>query len=359
MGYPRENIDRLEPYTPGQQPDDQQIVKLNTNENPFAPCDAVLEAIRGVSGEALRRYPQPTADAFRRIAAQVHGVCPDMVIATNGGDELLRLAVTVFCEPGSGSGGLAVSDPTYSLYQTLAQIHDSAITGIPLTDHWELPTDFADRCVGAGCRLAMIVNPHAPTGKLRSLEQLESIAAQLRGRCVLLIDEAYVDFAARDAVSLLSAAKGLDNVLLLRTMSKGYSLAGLRFGYGLGPAALVAMLDKARDSYNTDAIAQRAAVAALEHRQQAAKTWQAVRSERARLSQALLDRAYDVLPSESNFLLVKPPGTGPNAAAIFASLKQKGVYVRYFDQDRLRQRLRVTVGSPTQNDRFIAALDTR
>jgi len=358
MGYTRQNIDRLEPYMPGDQPDGKQIIKLNTNENPFVPCDAVLEAIRGVSGEMLRRYPPPTADAFRRAAAQVHGVSPSMVIATNGGDELLRLAVTVFCEPGLGGGGLAVSDPTYSLYHTLAQIHGSTITRIPLTAQWELPDDFADRCIRAGCRLVMIVNPHAPTGKLRALDQLESIAAKLRGHCILLIDEAYVDFAEHDAVSLLSLTKGLDNILLLRTLSKGYSLAGLRFGYGLGPAELVAALDKARDSYNTDVIAQKAAITALQYRQEAAKTWQAVRSERTRLTQELLALAYDVLPSDSNFLLVKPPDTGPNAAAIFLSLKKKGIYVRYFDQDRLRDRLRITIGSIEQNDKFIAALNT-
>ena len=357
MGYTRQNIDLLEPYSPGDQPDGKQAVKLNTNENPFPPCDAVLKAIRGVSGEMLRRYPPPTADAFRRTAAQVHGVSPNMVIATNGGDELLRLAVTVFCESGPGGGGLAVSEPTYSLYNVLAQIHGSTITRIPLTTQWELPDDFADHCIRAGCRLAMIVNPHAPTGKLRALDQLGSIAAKLRGHCIVLIDEAYVDFAENDAVSLLSAAKGLDNVLLLRTLSKGYSLAGLRFGYGLGSADLVSALDKARDSYNTDIIAQKAAVTSLKHRALAAKTWQAVRLERTRITQALLGFSYDVLPSDSNFLLVKPPDTGPNAAAIFLSLKKKGIYVRYFDQDRLRDRLRITIGTTEQNDKFIAALD--
>lgn len=355
MTYHRHNIERLTAYVPGEQPQDGRIIKLNTNENPYPPSAAVLSAIRAVSAEMLRRYPPPAAEPFRRLAAQVHNVSPQMVIAANGGDELLRLAVTVFCQ--DGRGGIAICEPTYSLYDTLAAIHDTPVTRVALNQDWSLPDDLADRALADGCRLVIVCSPHAPSGRLVMRQQLESLAENLRNQAVLLVDEAYVDFSEADALPLLAADSGLDNVLLLRTLSKGYSLAGLRFGYGLGNSDLIAALDKARDSYNTDVVAQTAAIAALEHRENAAKTWQTVKRDRDRLSQALVDRGYDVEPSATNFLLVHPPPAGSGAGQIYDSLKQQGILVRYFDQDRLRDSLRITVGTPTQNMALITALD--
>ena len=365
MPYARDNIIRLDPYTPGEQPRQGELIKLNTNENPYPTLPAVLEAVATVTAEVLRRYPSPLADDFRATAAAVHGLSPNMVIATNGGDELLRLAVTVFCEPRStappgapaGHGGLGVTDPTYSLYQTLARIGDTNVTRVALNEDWSLPADLAERMCQAGCRLVLLVSPHAPCGIGRNIDQIASIAARLQGRAVLLIDEAYVDFADADALALLDASSGLDNVLILRTLSKGYSLAGLRFGYGLGHRDLIAALDKARDSYNTNAVSQAAAVAALRHREDAAHTWRAVRDERTRMDQALRDRGHGVVPSESNFLLTRPPAEGPAAADVYRSLKQQGILVRYFDKDRLRDKLRITIGTPPQNDALLAALD--
>jgi histidinol-phosphate aminotransferase len=226
-----------------------------------------------------------------------------------------------------------------------------------LNEDWSLPDDLAERVEGAGCRLLLLVSPHAPSGAARPLEELEAISRRLRGRAVLLIDEAYVDFAEADALPLLHPGSDHDNVLVLRTLSKGYSLAGLRFGYGLGHPDLIAALDKARDSYNTDVLAQAGAVAALQHREDAAETWQAVREERDRLAEALQARGYEVVPSQSNFLLAGPPPTGPDAATIYRSLKRRGVLVRYFDQDRLRDKLRITVGTPQQNDVLLRKLD--
>ena len=201
----------------------------------------------------------------------------------------------------------------------------------------------------------MIVNPHAPSGCLESVEKLDVLARKFRG--VLLIDEAYVDFASHDALPLIDPKRGLHNVLLLRTLSKGYSLAGLRFGYGLGSAKLVAILNKIKDSYPTDILAQAAATAALEHRDAAAKTWQLVINERQRLAAELTRRGYRVYPSESNFLLVVPPA-GQAAKKVYESLKERAVLVRYFDQDRLRDKLRITVGTPEQNERLLEGLAT-
>ncbi len=357
MAYERENIRRLEAYVPGEQPRAAEVVKLNTNENPYPPPPPVLEAIAAVDAEALRRYPSPTATRFREVAAALHRVHPEQVIATNGGDELLRLAVTVFCDPRGPrrGGGMGETQPTYSLYDVLAGIQDTPVTRVPLEDDWSIPADFTARLNEAGCRLAMVVNPHAPSGRLEPIATLRKIAQTFRG--VLLIDEAYVDFADADALELVREGSGLDNVLVLRSLSKGYALAGLRFGYGIGHADLIAALNKARDSYPTDVLAQAAAVAALEHRDQAAQTWRAVRDQRQSLADRLRALGFTVPPSQSNFLLATAPPGGPTARSLYQSLKQRGILVRYFDQDRLRDKLRITVGTPEQNETLLAALD--
>jgi len=351
MRYERANIQRLSAYRPGEQPrPGDGVIKLNTNENPYLPTDAVLQAIRRISSDSLRLYPAADAREFREVAASIHGPQRDQVIATNGGDELLRLAVTVFCEP--GRGGLGMAEPSYILYATLGEIQDTPITTVTLNDDWSWPNDFADQLNDAGCQLAMVVNPHAPSGRLEPMQRLEAMARKFRG--VLLIDEAYVDFASHDALSLVTTDGGLDNVLILRTLSKGYSLAGLRFGYGLGHANLVAAMDKARDSYNTDAVSQAAAVAALQSREAAAQSWQRVIEERQRVADELNGRNWRVFPSESNFLLATSP---TDARAIYESLKNRGILARYFDQDRLRDKLRITIGTPQQNNALLTALD--
>lgn len=352
MRYERDNIRRLHAYVPGEQPQRQRTVKLNTNENPYPPPGAVLEAIRRVDADRLRRYPPPRADGFREIAGRVHGVAPEQIIATNGGDELLRLAITVFCEPGGTSGGLGVAEPSYSLYPILAAIHDAPMTGVPLGEDFELPEDFADRLNEAGCRLAMVVSPHAPSGRLEPIDRLRALADRFSG--VVLIDEAYVDFAAADAMALVR--EGRENVLLLRSMSKGYSLAGLRFGYGIGHADLIAALDKARDSYNVDVLAQAGAAAALEHRVEAQTTWQHVVEQRGHIADELTRRGWRVLPSQANFLFAAPPAEGPSAREIHEMLKQQAIFVRYFDQERVDDKLRITVGTPEENRTLLEAL---
>lgn len=352
MPYERDNIHRLTPYTPGEQPQRADVVKLNTNENPYPPPAAVLEAIQRVSADQLRRYPPPRAQQFRETAARLHGLSPEQVIATNGGDELLRMAVTVFCEP--GGRGLGETYPTYSLYDVLADIHGTSITQVQLEDDWSVPEDFAARLNDQGCRLGLLVNPHAPSGRREPLDKLERLAREFRG--VLLIDEAYVDFAEGDAIPLLDPAKGLDNVLLLRTLSKGYSLAGLRFGYGLGHPRLIEALDKARDSYNTDILSQAAATAALLARDEAKESWKKVIAERARLAEALRQLGFTVAPSQTNFLLATPPEGSLSAEALYRALHDRAIFVRYWNAPRIHDKLRITVGTPEQNDALLAAI---
>lgn len=361
MTYARKNIDALHAYVPGEQPRDTQVVKLNTNENPYPPADAVMRAIAAVSAENLRRYPQPMAQRFCETASRVHGLKPHNIIATNGGDELLRLAFTVFCDPyktcGETTGGASVCEPSYSLYPVLADIQDTPVHTMPLNDDWSLPEAWVDSLLAAGCRLAIVVNPHAPTGQFRPVAQLAAIARRLVGKAVLLVDEAYVDFAESDAIGLLDPALNLDNVLLLRSMSKGYSLAGLRLGYGLGSPGVIEAMNKAKDSYNTDAISQAAAVAALESRDVVRDNWKKVIAERARVTGELRQRGYTVLDSQSNFVLATAPAEGLGAKATYQTLKDRGIFVRYFDQDRLRDKLRITIGTPEQNSALLRMLD--
>jgi len=340
-------------YVPGEQPTSRDVVKLNTNENPYPPSERVMSALREVDAESLRRYPNPTARGFRERAAGLHAVDPDQVIATNGGDELLRLLVTTFVDPGRPIG---YAEPSYSLYPVLSGIHDSPVHRAAMNEDWSLPADLAARMNEAGVQLTFVVNPHAPSGVLTGTGVLGRLAEELEG--VLVIDEAYVDFvdAARehDAVELVRGG-GLDNVVLLRSMSKGYGLAGLRFGYGIGSRNLIEPMQvKTKDSYNTDAVSQRLAEAALVDAAAAAATWAKVRAERERVRGELGSMGFESPQSQSNFILATAPRG--EAGDLYEKLKGRGVLVRHFDADRLRDKLRVTIGTPAENDAFLEAL---
>jgi histidinol-phosphate aminotransferase len=350
MTYERDTIRRAAGYVPGRQLDLPDLAKLNTNENPYPPSPAVMAALSAVTPESLRRYPPPLADGFRAAAAAVHRLTPEHVIAVNGGDELLRLCVNTFVDPGAPIGSL---EPSYGLYGVLAELNDSPLVAVGLAGDWSIPPDAARRWNDAGARLAFVVNPHAPSGQLLSLVDL---AEQFAG--VLVIDEAYVDFVdphiGHDATALL---RERDNVILLRTLSKGYSLAGLRFGYGLGRPDLIApMMNKTRDSYNVDVISQALATAALAHRGEAAATWARVRADREVLRARLADLGLSGPPSQTNFLLVQVP-TGADAGEVCRRLEAEHILVRHFASvPRLANQLRITVGTPEQHRRLIDAL---
>lgn len=359
MSYERSNIRRMEGYTWGEQPSHKKVIKLNTNENPYPATAAVAQALRDASVEDLRRYPQPFANGFREVAAQAHGVSVDNIMATNGGDELLRLVITTFVDAGQIIG---MAEPSYSLYPVLAAVQGCQVARIPLTDDWNLPQDFAARLNAEGARLAFVVNPHAPSGKLLPVERLRQLAAEFKG--VLVIDEAYVDFVDPElnynAVPLIHE---FNNVLLLRTLSKGYSLAGLRFAYGLASTTLIEpMLYKTRDSYNTDFLSQQLARAALLSRDEAAVSWQQVREQRARVSAELTALGFSVMQSQSNFVLASVPNQAQAAEnealarRLYQQLKDDGILVRYFDQARLRDKLRITIGTAEENTQLLACL---
>lgn len=354
MTYERDNIRRMQGYVWGEQPDDAHTCKLNTNENPYPPSPAVQRSIAAFDAERLRTYPQPTADDLRAALAEHHGVGLENLVITNGGDEALRLAITTFLDPGMRLG---TATPSYSLYPVLAQIHDAPLAAVELTAHWMPPADFARRMNAAGARLTCLPNPHAPSGCLLDADFVKRLAGDLDG--VLLLDEAYADFVepelGYDAVRLVER---FDNLLILRSFSKGYSLAGLRLGYLIGqPGLITPLITKTRDSYNVDEFGQRLGLAAFRDRDYANGTWAAVRQARERLAGELAQFGLAAPPSQANFLLAQVPGSARmSARELYLSLKEKGILVRYFGAPRLNDKLRITVGTPEQNARLVDAL---
>ena len=362
MSYERPNIQRMTGYSSGEQPQQAKVIKLNTNENPYPATPAVAKALANFRVDDLRRYPQPFANEFRKVAAQYHQVEIDNIIPTNGGDELIRLLITTFVDPGQS---IALAEPSYSLYPVLAEIQDCPIHRIDLNDDWSMGTDFPKQLNATGAKLAFIVNPHAPSGRLSSVDELRRVAQAFAG--VLVIDEAYIDFIDPDiAHNSVDLIREFNNVVILRTMSKGYSLAGLRFAYGIAPKTLIApMLYKTRDSYNTDAIAQALATAALADREAAAIGWQKVRTERTRVANALTALGFTCAPSQSNFLLAQVPNTDARfensellARECYQRLKDDGILIRYFDMPRLRDKLRITIGTAQENDALLQHLES-
>jgi histidinol-phosphate aminotransferase len=354
MSFERDNIRRLTPYQWGEQPESGAILKLNTNENPFPPSPAVKRALAAFDVEDLRRYPAPTADGLRDSLAAVHQVERDSIVITHGGDEGLRLALTTFVEPGTAFGML---EPSYSLYSVLATIQGARIVSLTLDDTWEVPRDFAHQLNEAGANLACIVNPHAPSGHLMDSDRIGQLASDFHG--VLLVDEAYVDFVdpalRHDLIRMIDA---FDNLLLLRSFSKGYSLAGLRLGYLIGSKPLVEpILNKTRDSYNIDHISQILGQAAITDRGYSEETWQQVRAARRTLRDNLIELGFRVGMSQSNFVLAEAPLDFPRSAEeIYLALKEEDILVRHFASPALEDKLRISVGTESQNTLLTNAL---
>jgi len=342
MGYFRENIEKAKGYEPGFQPAETDVVKLNTNENPYPPSPAVMEAIRDISEEQMRRYPDPHGNKFRKAAAEVNGVGPDYIMCCNGGDELLKIAIRAFCDE---NRPLAYPVPTYSLYPVLANLQNCKAIEAPFDSEFNLPAKLA----AAGASLTIVCNPNAPTGSFVSVDEMKPLAGKLSG--VLLIDEAYVDFAEDNCAALV---KDFDNVIILRSMSKGYCLAGIRLGYAIAQPALIAGLMKVKDSYNVDAVAITAATAAIRDQAYFQQNIKKVKDERARLTQQLRDLGFNVPDSSGNFVLAKCKNH--KAVEIYEKLVERKIYVRYFAYPNLNDKLRITVGTSEQNDKLLLAL---
>jgi len=342
MGYFRENIEKMTNYEPGFQPKDTDVIKLNTNENPYPPSPKVIEAIKNIKPEQLRRYPQPTADTFREAAAEIFGFEPENIICVNGGDELLNIAVRAFCDE---NRPVAYPTPTYSLYPVLAQMTNCPAVEIPFDEEFNLPAKLAS----SGAALTIVCNPNAPSGTFIPKEEMMQLTEEIKG--VLLIDEAYVDFAEGNSLELV---KKFDNVIVLRTMSKGYSLAGLRFGFGIANKELINGLMKLKDSYNVDAVAIAAATAAIRDQDYFKKNVEKVKTERRKLTEELSKLGFYVYPSQADFVLAKC--TAKRAIDIYEKLKDRNIYVRYWAYPDIKDKLRISVGTAQQNEKLIDAL---
>jgi len=344
MSYFRRKIDEMAPYAPGEQPPaGAKIIKLNTNENPYPPSPRALAALRELDGELLRRYPHPYAQAARRAIARALGVPADRLIVGNGSDDLLTMIFRSVAEPGRR---VVFPAPTYVLYRTLAEIQDAEIVAVPFDEDYNLPVD---DLAAAGGAVTLIANPNSPSGTSADNEQLAALAGRLEG--LLVIDEAYADFADHNALSLVER---FANVVVLRTLSKGYSLAGLRVGFAVSRSEIIDGLGKVKDSYNVSAAACAVAAAAIADQAHKDANARRVIASREKLAAQLAELGFRVWPSQSNFLLARPPAG--DAERIYEALKARGILVRYFKRPRLDDKLRITVGTEDQNAALIAAL---
>jgi len=342
MSYFRDNIEQAAGYVPGFQPQEAEVVKLNTNENPYAPSPQALQVLSEMSAEQLRRYPDPLGASFRQVAASITGLSADHIMCCNGGDDLLTICFRSFC---AEDRAVAYPVPTYSLYPVQAQVQNCPIIEVPFDSEFNLPPKLAT----TQAALTIVCNPNAPSATLIASEEMASLADELQG--ILLIDEAYVDFSERDCVELV---KRFDNVIILRSLSKGYSLAGIRFGYAMAQPELIAGLLKVKDSYNVDAMALAVACAALQDQDYFTAQVKKVKTLRQELILSLRELGFTVGNSQTNFVLAQPHNCP--ARTLYQELAQKNIYVRYFDVPGLDDKLRISVGTAEQNEKLILAI---
>ncbi|NJL86364.1 MAG: histidinol-phosphate transaminase [Leptolyngbyaceae cyanobacterium SM1_1_3] len=345
MSYFRPAVDATTGYVPGEQPPPgTPVLKLNTNENPYPPSPKAIAVLRSLDSEWLRRYPDPYAKSFCQALSAVLEIPSDWVIVGNGSDELLNVIIRACAE--GRDRPVVYPVPTYVLYRTLSALHPATAIEIPYGDDFQLPLAALVAAQGA---LTFVASPNSPSGHQTPLAELRQLAQQVAG--VLVIDEAYVDFAEGSALGL---ALEFENVIVLRTLSKGYALAGLRLGFGIANPKLLAGLFKVKDSYNIDAIATQVATAAMADQVYKNACVEKVKASRAQLTLDLKNLGFAVLNSQGNFVLTTPPSS--SAAFLQTALKAKGILVRYFDQPGLTDKLRITVGTDAQNQKLLEAL---
>jgi histidinol-phosphate aminotransferase len=344
--YVRREVAAMSGYTAGEQPQAGTVVKLNTNENPYPPSASVALAIGEAIGRGLSRYPDPLANGFRARAAEVLGVGPEWILCGNGSDDILTIVTRAFV---GQHDLLRVPYPSYSLYRTLAEIQAAAVEEVPFNSDWTLPAPFAadrDRV-----RLACLPNPNSPSGTMVAREAVLEIAKRLP--CPLLVDEAYVDFAGSNCLDFV--AKN-DKVLVSRSMSKSYALAGLRFGFLVAQPHVIEQLIKVKDSYNCDALAIAGATAAIDDQAWLADNRRRILATRERMTVRLTSLGFGVVPSQANFVWCTSRGV--SAEHLYEQLKSHGVLVRYLNYPGWGDGLRISVGTDDQVDTCLGLLES-
>ncbi|MSP86895.1 MAG: histidinol-phosphate transaminase [Methylotenera sp.] len=340
-------VHKLTPYVPGEQPKLENLVKLNTNENPYGPSPQVLAALKLEAAESLRLYPDPNSDALKAVIATTHGLKASQVFVGNGSDEVLA---HVFQALLKHSRPLLFPDITYSFYPVYCSLYDIEYQTIPLAADFTINIDDYDQPNGG----IIFPNPNAPTGIPLALERIKKLL-QTNTQSVVVIDEAYVDFGTESAVNLI---RTYPNLLVTHTLSKARSLAGLRVGYALGAADLIEALTRVKDSFNSypiDRFASAGAIAAMQDVTYFGTICNKVVETRESLIRALKKLGFDVLPSGANFIFVKHPLK--SGAELTASLRGQGIIVRHFrSPSRIAPYLRITIGTDSQSKVLIEAL---
>lgn len=337
----------IKPYVPGEQPKDRKYIKLNTNENPYPPSPKAVRAIVQAANDTLRLYPDPSADELRDTIAACYGLKRENVFIGNGSDELLAFCFPAFFE--TEGKPVLFADITYSFYPVYAEFFNTPYRLIEADDEFNIPVEGYFQANGG----IIIANPNAPTGKGMSLEDIEKVLKQ-NDNSVVILDEAYVDFGGQSAVDLISR---YPNLLVIRTLSKSYSLAGLRVGFALGSEELIEGIIRVKDSinsYTVDRLAQAGAREAVKDDAYFQLTRSKIMKTRERVSAKLKELDFRVIPSQANFIFVSHrqcPGR-----VLFQKLREKGILVRYFDKPKIDNYLRVSIGTEEEMDRFLEAV---
>jgi len=346
MSFFRENIIDMSGYVPGEQPKDEEFIKLNTNENPYSCSPKVKAGIGRVLQVGLQKYPDPLASEFRERAGELLGVDPDWILCGNGSDDILTIVTRALVNPGQH---IRFPQPSYVLYKTLADIQGAQCHVVDYESDWSLGEEFTKHC--DKLRLAYLANPNSPSGTVLLPDDVARIAAALP--CPLLVDEAYADFAETNCLKLVEQN---EKVMVSRTLSKSYALAGLRFGYLVAQPQMIAELAKVKDSYNCDALSIAGATAALNDQDWFTETRSAILATRARLIEALRALGFNCVDSQANFVWCYHPGH--ESLKLYEQLKAGGILVRYMNYPQCGDGLRITVGTDQQVEALLELLKT-
>lgn len=337
----RPNILAMSGYAPGEQPRDDDVIKLNTNENPYPPSPRVFEALQtALTANRLRRYPEALGHTFRQKAAQVLNIDPEAILIGNGSDDLLTIVTRAFVP----EAGLIVSPtPSYILYRSLAEIQGCRFESVRFTPDWKLPEPWPVR----NADLTFLPNPNSPSGTMVTHSAIRSLAEQ--AGCPLILDEAYADFASTNGLKLAGKS-----IVVTRSLSKSYSLAGIRFGFAVADPATVRELVKVKDSYNCDVLSLAAATAALDDQQYLSETRAKILITRTRLEKALVSLGFHVTSSEANFVWCRRDDRP--VKPIYEELKKRKILVRYMNYPEYGDGLRISVGADIEIDRLLLTL---
>ncbi|WP_093132414.1 histidinol-phosphate transaminase [Salinibacillus kushneri] len=339
-------LKQTEPYVPGEQPNETKVIKLNTNENPYPPSPEVQKAIQRAANETLRLYPTPTLQELRQTIAKTYKVHQDQVFIGNGSDEVLAFSFMAFFEPGEA---IRFPDITYSFYPVYAKLFNVDYKVVPVREDFSLPIEEFYHAEGG----VIFPNPNAPTGRALSLLEVESIVHQNPEK-VVIIDEAYIDFGSDTAVQLVNQ---YENLLVIQTLSKSRSLAGLRVGYAIGDKQLIEGLNRIKNSFNSytiDRLAIAGAKAAFEDGDYFEEIRAKIIETREQTAKSLDNLGFEVVESKANFLLVSHSQV--DAEELYNQLKEQKIYIRYFKKPRIQHYVRITIGKPEEMERLLEAI---